>query len=345
MRRAIPAALAALAIAVASGWVLGARGGGALADPAWQGPPDFAGICDRVEPGVVHVHTYLSRARDVPEPDDRSSPDDFFGSGFVWSPDGWVVTNRHVVDGARDILVLVKGVGWLPARVQGTDAVVDVALLKVQGAGLPALALGNPRALRVGQWVLSAGSPYRLPRSFSVGIVSGLDRCDVVNPTGYEDYIQTDAAINLGSSGGPLFDGTGRVVGLNTAILSRSGGNQGIGFAVPIDVVAQVVEQLKARGTVLRPTLGVLVRSLTPREGASVPGGEGLLVTRFAEESPARRAGLAVGDVILRVDGVRTPGRGALLRTVWAKRQGMTVTLDILRAGQPATVTPTLIER
>ena len=291
------------------------------------------------------MHTFLSRGRDVPEPDDRGPADDFFGSGFVWSSDGYVVTNRHVVDGAKEVLVLVKNVGWLPARIVGTDPVVDVALLKVDGANLPALALGNPRTLRVGQWVLSAGSPYRLPRSFSVGIVSGLDRCDVVNPTGYEDYIQTDAAINLGSSGGPLFDAGGRVVGLNTAILSRSGGNQGIGFAVPIDVVAQSVAQLQSRGTVVRPTLGVIVRSLTPREGTTVPGGQGLLVTRFAEESPARRAGVAVGDVILRIDGVPTPGRGALMRTVWAKRQGATVVLDLLRGGQPFTVTATLVEK
>ena len=346
MRRTI---FALTFLALVPGVALGLLSGGgrstAVAEPAAAGLPDFASVVERIEPGVVHVHTYLSRGRDVPESDDRGPSDDFFGSGFLWSSDGYVVTNRHVVDGAKEVLVLVKGVGWMPARIVGTDPVVDIALLKVNGTNLPALTLGSPRSLRVGQWVLSAGSPYRLPRSFSIGIVSGLERCDVVNPTGYEDYIQTDAAINLGSSGGPLFDASGRVVGLNTAILSRSGGNQGIGFAVPIDVVAQVVAQLQARGTVLRTTLGLFVRPLTPREGLGVPGGEGLLVTRFGEESPARRAGVAVGDVILRVDGVPTPGRGALLRTVWSKRQGQTVVLDLLRGGQPLRVTATLVEK
>jgi S1-C subfamily serine protease len=208
-----------------------------------------------------------------------------------------------------------------------------VALLRVEASGLPTLAVGNARALRKGQWVLAAGSPYRLPRTFTAGIVSGLERSDVVNPTGYEDYIQTDAAINLGNSGGPLMDAHGRVVGMTTAILSRSGGNQGIGFAVPIDVVVAVAEQLRQRGSVQRPTLGVVVRTTTPREGLGIPGGEGMVVTRFADESSGRRAGLREGDVILRADGTPTGSRGALLRTVWAKG-GQPVTLEVLRGGQ-----------
>jgi serine protease Do len=313
----------------------------AEAQPGPSGMPDFADMVARAEPAIVYIHTYLSRARDVPASDDRGPLDEFLGSGFVWQPDGWILTNRHVVDGAREILCHLEGRGWFPAAVRGVDTVADVALLKIEAAGLPTLPLGNPRALRKGQWVVAAGSPYRLPRSFTAGIVSGLERSDVVNPTGYEDYIQTDAAINLGNSGGPLLDASGRVVGLNTAILSRSGGNQGIGFAVPIDVVGASAEQLRSRGAVSRATLGAVVRPLTPREGVSVPGGMGLVVTRFADESPARRAGIREGDVILRANGVPTPSRGVLLRTVWFGN-GQPMIVEVWRGGQlvPLPVTP-----
>ena len=299
--------------------------------------PDFSDMVARAEPAVVYIHTYLSRTRDVPASDDRGALDEFLGSGFVWQSDGWIVTNRHVVDGAREILCHVDGRGWFPATTRGVDPVADVALIKIEATGLPTLPVGNPRALKRGQWVVAAGSPYRLPRTFTAGIVSGLERSDVVNPTGYEDYIQTDAAINLGNSGGPLLDAWGRVVGLNTAILSRSGGNQGIGFAVPIDVVVAAAEQLRTRGSVTRPTLGAVVRPLTPREGVGVPGGMGLLVTRFADESPARRGGLREGDVVLRVNGIPTPSRGVMLRAVWASA-GQPVTLDVLRGREMAQV-------
>lgn len=336
----------ALVVALLAGWTLAKgpfSGGTAQAQPATGPMPSFADMVARAEPAIVYIHTYLSRARDVPASDDRGPLDEFLGSGFVWQPDGWILTNRHVVDGAREILCHLEGRGWFPAGVRGVDPVADVALLKIEAVGLPTLPLGNPRALRKGEWVVAAGSPYRLPRTFTAGIVSGLERSDVVNPTGYEDYIQTDAAINLGNSGGPLLDAYGRVVGLNTAILSRSGGNQGIGFAVPIDVVAAAAEQLRSRGSVVRPTLGAVVRPLSPREGLSVPGGLGLLVTRFADESPARRAGVREGDVILRANGVPTPSRGILLRTVWAT-SGQSMTVEVWRGGQlvPLSVQPTL---
>jgi S1-C subfamily serine protease len=336
----------ALLVALLAGWTLGRApvgGGRADAEPS-QGPmPDFADMVARAEPAIVYIHTYLSRARDVPASDDRGAQDEFLGSGFVWGPDGWILTNRHVVDGAREILCHLEGRGWFQAGVRGVDPVADVAVLKIEANGLPTLPLGNPRAVRKGQWVVAAGSPYRLPRTFTAGIVSGLERSDVVNPTGYEDYIQTDAAINLGNSGGPLLDAYGRVVGLNTAILSRSGGNQGIGFAVPIDVVAAAAEQIRTRGTVVRATLGAVVRPLTPREGLSVPTGMGLVVTRFADDSPARRSGIREGDVILRANGAFTPSRGILLRTVWATN-GQPMTIELWRGGQvvPVTVQPVL---
>jgi S1-C subfamily serine protease len=338
--RGLPALLVAALLGAGAARLLDAP----RAAQAQPGPlGDLSEAAERARAGVVHVHTSLSRARDVPASDDQSAPNEFMGSGFVWRADGWILTNRHVVDGAREILVHLEGRGWLRAVTQGVDAVADVALLRVEASGLAALPVGDPRSLRIGQPVLAVGSPYRLPRTFTAGIVSGLDRSDVVNPTGYEDYIQTDAAINLGNSGGPLLDAGGRVVGMSTAILSRSGGNQGIGFAVPIDVVVAAAEQLRTTGRVVRPSLGCVVRSLTPSEGVQVPGGLGLVVTRFTEDSPARRAGLREGDVILRADGRATPARGVLLRTVWAKA-GQPVTLEVRRGGQdmPVSVTPVI---
>ncbi len=343
-RRNVLASIALLVVGLGAGAVL--RGGAKVdAEPGPGSPPDFVSVVERSLPGVVHVHNYLARVRDVPEPGERSAGDDNVGSGFVWSADGWILTNRHVTEGAKQILVEIEGRGWFPAVERGSDPMVDVALLKIEAGGLVPLPIGNPRFARRGQWVLAGGSPYRLPRSFSVGIISGLERSDVVNPNGYEDYIQTDAAINIGSSGGPLMDANGRVIGLNTAILSRSGGNQGIAFAVPIDVVIEAAIQLRARGTIVRPTLGIVVRAASPLESLGLPGGGGLYVTRFATESPARKAGLQEGDVILSVDGLPTPSRGPLLRTIWAKKAGAVVALEFLRGGKRLIANAQLIER
>jgi serine protease Do len=216
-------------------------------------------------------------------------------------------------------------------------------VLKIDATGLVPVAVGRPRALRVGQWLLAAGSPYRLGRSFSVGIVCGLDRSEVgVNPDGYEEFIQTDAAVNLGNSGGPLLDAGGRVVGMNTAILSRTGGNQGVAFAVPIDVVGQAVEQIRTTGRVVRTTLGATVRSVAPENAVSLPGGGGVEVVRFADDSPARRAGLRAGDVILAVDGRQTKSRGALQRLVWERSAGSSTVLRIRRGAELLDATVTL---
>lgn len=343
-RRNVFVSIALLATGMAVGVVL--RGATTVvAEPGALGPPDFVSVVERSLPGVVHVHNYLARVRDVPEPGEHSAGDDNVGSGFVWSADGYIITNRHVTEGAKQILVEIDGRGWFPAVERGNDPMADVALLKIDAGGLVPLPIGNPRLARRGQWVLAGGSPYRLPRSFSVGIISGLERSDVVNPNGYEDYIQTDAAINIGSSGGPLMDANGRVIGLNTAILSRSGGNQGIAFAVPIDVVIEAATQLRARGTVIRPTLGVVVRAASPLESLGLPGGGGLYVTRFATDSPARKAGLVEGDIILSVDGLPTPSRGPLLRTIWGKKAGTVVALEFLRAKQRLIANAQLIER
>ncbi len=345
MRRSIPLLLAAALGALAAR----AAAPTAQARPDAPGPPDFAAVAARAEPGVVYVQNWLKRPRDVPDPGEPSATVDSVGSGFVWAPDGWIVTNRHVTEGAKQLVVDVHGRGRFLATQVGEDRVADVALLKIDATGLVPLAVGDPRSLRVGQWVLAAGSPYRLARSFSVGIVSGLNRSDVgVNPEGYEDFIQTDAAVNLGNSGGPLLDGEGRVVGMNTAILSRTAGNQGIAFAVPIDVVLEAVEQLRAGRPVRRTWIGAVVRQAPIPVAMSLPGGAGVEVLRFqdpSEAAPAKRAGLKAGDVILRVDGVPVGTKAELQRLIWSKRPGTTVRIDAWRDRAAFATTCVLGER
>jgi serine protease Do len=337
-----------LALAAALGAAMALAVGGP-ARPAAGGDagalPDFVSVAARARPGVVHVVNYLSRERDVPDPGDPDSKNDNVGSGFVWTTDGWIVTNSHVTAGARTTLVHVEGRGWFPAALRGTDKVADVALLKIDAQGLVPLPVGDPASLRVGQWVLAGGSPNRLERSFTHGIVAGLSRSDTgANPGGFEDFIQTDAAANVGSSGGPLLDASGRVVGLVTAILSRTGGFQGVSLAVPIDVVLAAAEQLRARGTVVRPTIGVRLRAADPLRAIGLPGGAGLEVTDFAEESSGRRAGLRRGDVILSLDGVATPTRGTLQRLLWSRARGASVTLRLWRGDHAEDVSVRLDE-
>lgn len=295
-----------LLVAFLSGCVLAQLVGpsGAEADPA---PGDFSAVIERVDAGVVHITTVMRGAVQ------KRSRDDNVGSGFVVDPEGLVVTNRHVVSGAARVRVTVKGRGTVDAEVLGLDEATDVALLKVPLTGLSPVPIGDPRALRLGQWVLAAGSPYQLSHSWSVGIVSGLGRRGVgVNPRGYEDYIQTDAAANLGNSGGPLFDQHGRVVGVVTAILSRATGHQGITLAVPIDAVNQSVARLRGGGGPARPSLGVRVREVRGTQA-------GLRITRFDPGSRAQAAGLREGDVIIGAGGapVRTPAD--LQRAVWSR--------------------------
>ncbi|MDJ0974811.1 MAG: trypsin-like peptidase domain-containing protein [Planctomycetota bacterium] len=293
---------------------------GAEAEPQ---PTDFSAVIERVDPGVVHITTVMR------SPTQPRSRDDNVGSGFVVDAAGLIVTNRHVVSGAARVRVTVKGRGTVDAQVLGTDEATDVALLKVPLTGLTPVPLGDPRALKLGQWVLAAGSPYQLSHSWSAGIVSGLGRRGVgVNPRGYEDYIQTDAAANLGNSGGPLFDSQGRVVGVVTAILSRATGHQGITLAVPIDAVTQSVTRLRGGGAPARPSLGVRVREV--RVGASV----GLRITRFDPGSSAQAAGMRAGDVIVAAGGAPIRTTADLQRAVWSRAKSGRLLIVFDRGGR-----------
>jgi len=331
MRRLLPLPLAAV-LGFLGAQVLPPGGPPrASAEPAT--PPaasdGFAPVVERAEASVVTITTRLERPRAVSGTDD-ASPLGHPGGGFVYSSDGLIVTAKHMVDGARVIFVDVPGQGRLEAQLVGTDAQVDLALLRVPATGLVPMPIGDPNALRVGAWLLAAGNPHGLGRSWSAGIVSALHRDANVFPEGYEDFIQTDAAVNVGNSGGPVLDASGRVVGLATALLSRTGGFQGIGLAMPIDVVVASVEQLRATGRVRRASIGVVVRTL--------PGSVGLQVVRFLEDSPAKRAGLREGDVLLRVDDQRLTTKASLQRAVWPKPAGSRVRLEAWRDGRPFVV-------
>ena len=223
-------------------------------------------------------------------------------------------------------MVGAPGLALAPARLLGTDDATDIAVLEVPTlAGRAPLPIGRPAALRVGDLVLAAGSPFALPNSWSLGLVSGLGRSGVgVNPRGYEAFIQTDAAANLGSSGGPLLDTDGRVVGVMSAILSRSGAHQGVSLAVPIDVVLDAVHRITGTGGAsARPSLGA---SLRPVAG-------GLLVTRLEPGGAGARQGLALGDVLREADGVPLATAADLQRVLWALPEGGTLRLVVVRAG------------
>ena len=288
-------------------------------------PEGFAEVIARCDPGVAHVTTVLEGGR---EPGSR---DDAVGAGFVFDRAGLVLASRHSLEGARKVYVTLEGRGTFEAQVLGTDDVTDAAVLRIPVGDLLPLPVGDPRALRKGEWVLAAGSPFHLPRSWSAGIVSGLSRSGVgVSLKGYEDFIQTDAAANVGNSGGPLLNARGEVVGMMTAILSRTGRSEGVSLAVPIDVVLPAARAIARGEPIRRASLAVVVRETDVR-GAGLPG---LEITRFLPGSAAPDAGLRVGDVILEVDGVPTARVPDLQRAVWRREPGAFVSVVFARADQ-----------
>jgi len=276
------------------------------------------------------------------------------GSGVIITADGYILTNNHVVEGADDIEVAVETRGsrkTYKAEVIGTDPLTDVGLIKIDATGLTPATIGDSTKLRVGDIVLAAGAPMQLNLSITQGIVSALGRSGmgVVSSgrmAGYEDFIQTDAAINPGNSGGPLVDALGRVVGINTAIISRSGMNGGIGFAIPITMALSIVDDLLEDGQVRRGYLGVGITDLDLEKsnllGLTDQGGA--LVTMVGGDSPADRAGVEVGDVIVSADGLKVESSSRLRLLISARKPGTAVPLEILRNGKTITVNAELEE-
>jgi serine protease Do len=355
---------------------------GAVATPAAEtavpgGPvlaaiPSFADLAESVLPAVVSVHSITISAGDqgphpadflerffgdrraLPEPEDEGEeggePEDEFrsdggGSGFVISPDGWVVTNHHVIEGATAVTVRLDGRDY-PAEVRGEDPTTDIALLRIEvGRPLAYLDLGNSESLRVGEWVMVIGSPLQLESTVTVGVVSAKGRSGFpLADSSFQNFIQTDAAINRGNSGGPLVDVRGQVVGIATAM---NFGAENIGFAVPVDTLRQILPQLQKDGRVRRGYLGVSIANLDHDtvEAFGLADGDGALVQYVEPDTPAGRGGLRHGDVIVRVDEHRVRQTRDLIDYVSSRPPGTTVEIELLRDGDRVTSDVQLGER
>ncbi len=325
--------------------------------------PDFTPMVERASPAVVNISTkqslparganphmpdldqlppifrefFKDRVPPMPEPDPQREAQSL-GSGFIISADGYVLTNNHVIADADEILVRLPDRSELQATLVGADPRTDVALLKIEGAGLPTVALGDSRRLKVGEWVLAIGSPFGFDHTVTAGIVSGTGR-NLPNES-YVPFIQTDVAINPGNSGGPLFNLDGEVVGINSQIFTRSGGFMGLSFAIPIDVAMDVADQLRTTGKVSRGWLGVAIqevnRDLAESFGLERPAGA--LVAQVIDGAPAAKSGLRVGDIILSVDGQDIDTSADLPHLIGAIKPGSQARLGIVRDGARETL-------
>lgn len=324
--------------------------------------PDFTDLVEEASPAVVNISTRQKmpeRAvaghpalpdleglppmfreffeRSIPQLPQGQAPRQrqaqSLGSGFIISDDGYVLTNNHVVADADEIIVRLSDRSELEAKLVGADPRTDVALLKVEGKGLPAVKLGRSEVLKVGEWVLAIGSPFGFDHSVTAGIVSAKGRS--LPNENYVPFIQTDVAINPGNSGGPLFNLDGEVVGINSQIFTRSGGFMGLSFAIPIDVAMNVAEQLKAGGKVNRGWLGVVIQEVNKdlAESFGLDKPAGALVAQVLENGPAAKGGLQVGDVILSMNGQPIVVSADLPHLVGTIKPGARVTLDIVRGG------------
>ena len=345
------------------------------AQPA-AGPASFADVVDRVKPAVVSVKVKLADADPVDEedsvpglpdfpknspfyhffrrfgmPDDNNNGDSdraprhhfgqAQGSGFFISSDGYIVTNDHVVDHATEVTITTADGKSMPAKVIGIDSKTDLALLKAQGDSFPFVNFAA-QAPRVGDWVIAVGNPFGLGGTVTAGIVSARGRDIGSGP--YDDFLQIDAPVNHGNSGGPTFNADGEVVGVNTAIFSPSGGSVGIGFAIASDVVKSVVEQLKANGSVTRGWIGVQIQNVTQdlADNLGLKNASGALVAEAQKNSPAAAAGVKSGDVITAVDGDAVADPHELARRIAALGPKKTAKLSIIRNGSPMTIDVTL---
>jgi serine protease Do len=268
------------------------------------------------------------------------------GSGVIVSRDGYIVTNAHVVDGATDVKVSLSDKREYPARVVGKDSKTDLAVLKIEQAGVPALSFGDSSKVLVGDLVLALGNPFGVGQTVTMGIVSATGRGGL-GIEQYEDFIQTDAAINPGNSGGALVNAQGELIGINTAILSRSGGNQGVGFAIPVSLARNVMDQLIQGGKVTRGFLGVMIQPVTAdiAKAFKLSKAEGALLSDVSAGSPAERAGLKAGDVVTKVDGQSIADSRALQLMIGQLKPGRVVRLSVNRDGNEREYPVTLGEQ
>jgi serine protease Do len=314
----------------------------------------------RVRPAVVQVITTAYLPGETAPPGALLATQHATGSGVLVTADGYIVTNAHVVEGARRVQVVLAPPGPEPsapksilkppgralgAQVVGLDHESDLALLKVVETGLPFLSLGDSEALRQGQIVIALGSPMGLEGSVTFGVVSAVAR--QVKPDDRMVYIQTDAPINPGNSGGPLLDAEGQVVGINSFILTQSGGSEGIGFAAPSNIVRTVVDQLRKSGRVRRGEIGVVAQTVTPTLAAGLGLGQGwgVVLADVHPDGPGARAGLRVGDIVLTLDGKVTENARQFLVNLYPHTVGDTVIIEVLRGADRRKVPVAVVER
>jgi len=383
------ALLAVMGVSIVFGMIIGGKlnapevafaspGSGSLQlTPAVSGSgsiTDFADVVEDCLPAVVgvtstargdspegsSVHPFLDDPffrRFFGEPEENQEPREApqrrvgTGSGFIISPDGYVMTNNHVIEDFEKVEVTISTGEVFEAEVVGTDPSIDLALLKIdtEGRDMPTLRLGDSDSLRVGEWAIAIGDPHEFDHSVTVGIISGKKRRVPLPGTdgGVVTFIQTDAAINLGNSGGPLLDIHGNVIGINTAI-RRQNFAEGIGFALPINQAQAVVEQLIESGRVRRGWIGITMNEgidETTREYYGLPDTKGVLVTDVNPDGPARKAGLEAGDVIRKVDGEPIQDNLDMISKISSHRPGDEVDLDLIREGRPVDLTVTLGDR
>ena len=335
-----------------------------------KGLPDFTELVDQVGPSVVNIRT-VERSRGASgggAPDEQML--EFFrrfgiplppnaprqqrpdrgeeeiprgvGSGFIVSVDGFVMTNAHVVEGADEVIVTLTDKREFKARIVGSDRRTDVAVVKIEAAGLPSVKLGDASRVRVGEWVMAIGSPFGLENTVTAGIVSAKQR-----DTGdYLPFIQTDVAINPGNSGGPLINMRGEVIGINSQIYSRSGGFQGISFAIPIDEAVRVADQLRTSGRVTRGRIGVQIGEVNKEVAEAIGLGrpQGALVRGVEAGAPAQKAGIEAGDIILKFDGKTIEKSSDLPRLVGNTKPGSRATVTVLRRGSQRDLSVTVAE-
>lgn len=326
--------------------------------------PSLSPMIKRVSPAIVNVATrgtikqrgpqnpllddpFFRRFFDVPpEQGPRERPFQSAGSGVIFdAKNGYILTNAHVVENASEITVTLLDGRDLKAEVVGSDELSDVAVLKVKSPNLVQIALGDSSKLEVGDFVVAIGNPFGLQNTVTSGIVSGLGRSNI-NPDGYEDFIQTDASINPGNSGGALVNLKGELIGVNTAILSRTGGNIGIGFAIPVNMAHSVMDQLLKFGSVKRGLLGVNISAMGPdiAQALGLSNAQGALVTQVVPESAADKAGIKTGDVITSINSVTIRSPAELRNSIGLLRVGDKVDVGLLRDGKPRRVTAVIAD-
>jgi serine protease Do len=317
--------------------------GSALAAPVRGAPESFADLAERLSPAVVNISSAQRVKGAAKAPSDTTQLQKKFspqavslGSGFIVDPKGIVVTNNHVIDNADDVTVTLHDGREFKAQIRAVDRETDIAVLQLEAppAKLPFVTFGDSNTARVGDWVLAIGNPFGLGGTVTVGIVSARNRD--IDAGNFDDFIQTDAAINRGNSGGPLFDMAGKVVGINTAIYSQTGGSVGVGFAVPADLASVVVDQLLTHGETRRGWLGVSIDEMTPKLAAELglDRPRGAVVSVVRPNSPALAAGVQPNDVILEFNRRPVNSGRDLTRAVADTPVGATVTMVILRGGK-----------